>query len=52
MEAGIDSHSAGDSSSLASRRLQVVLDVAFAASDPRRKKMRQQGNARADFPYG
>jgi hypothetical protein len=52
MEGGIDSHSAGDSCSLASGRVQAVLDVALAASCPCWKKMRQQGSAPTHLPHG
>jgi hypothetical protein len=45
MEARIGSRPAGDGCSLASRRFQVVLDVAVASSPPNRKKMREQGIA-------
>ena len=43
MEAGIDPAPAGDCRSLASGGIQVVLDLALAASDTRGKKMHQQG---------
>jgi len=42
MEAVIDSFSAGDRRALAPGGIQVVLVVAFAASDPRGTKVRQQ----------
>jgi hypothetical protein len=45
MEAGIDPCSAGDRRSLASGGVQVVLDLALAASNPCWKKMRQQAIA-------
>jgi len=52
MEAGGDSRSVRDRCSLASGRIQAVLDLAFAASAPRRKKVHYQGIARVDLSYG
>jgi hypothetical protein len=52
MEASIDPRPDGDRHSLASSRIQVVLDVALAASEPLGKKMRQQEIARTDLPHG
>ena len=52
MEAGAGPRAAGDRRSLASGRIQIVLDVALAASDPRGKKMRYQGIARVDLSHG
>jgi hypothetical protein len=52
MERGVDPRPAGDCCSLALGRIQAVLDLAFAASDPRRKKMHYQGIARVDHSHG
>jgi hypothetical protein len=52
MEAGIDPRPTGYRRSLASGGVQVVLDVALAASEVRGKKMRQQGIARTHLPHG
>jgi hypothetical protein len=52
METSVDSCPARDRCSLASGRIQVVLDVALAASQPCGKKMRQPRITRTDFPHG
>jgi hypothetical protein len=52
MEAGADLCPTRDRCSLASGKLQVVLDVDFAASDPGREKMRDQRIVRDHFPHG
>src|ERR1035437_2385748 len=52
LEACTNPRPAGERRSLASRRVQAVLDVAFAASDPRGKKMREQRTARTHLPHG
>jgi len=49
METSVDSCPARDRCSLASGRIQVVLDVALAASQPCGKKMRQPRITRTDF---
>jgi len=52
METSVDSCPARDRCSLASGRIQVVLDLALAASKPRGKKMRPQRIARTHLPHG
>ena len=52
MGMGLGPCPAGDRCSLAQGRIQVVLDMALAASEPRWKKMRQQRIARTYLPYG
>src|ERR1035438_9748434 len=52
METGADPRPTGDGHSLAPCWLQVVLDVAFAASSERWKKMCQQGTSRPHLPHG
>src|ERR1035437_297997 len=52
METRIDPCPTGDCRSLASCGVQVVLDVAFAASSYREKKACQQGIARTHLPHG
>ena len=52
METGIDPRATGNRRSLALRRVQAVLDVAFAASDPRGKKVHKQGVASPYLPHG
>ena len=45
MESGIDPRPAGDRRPLASGRIQVLLDVAFATSESRGKKVRKPRTA-------
>ena len=52
METGLDSRPAGDRCSLAPGGVQVVLDVALAASESRRKKMREQRIAQINLSHG
>ena len=52
MEADFDPRPTGDCRSLASDRLQNVLEVAFSTPDPSGKKVREQGIARTHLPNG
>lgn len=52
METGPDSRPAGDRCSMASKRIQVVLDLALAAPEPGRKKVCEPGTARTRLPHG
>jgi hypothetical protein len=52
MEMCVGSRAAGDGCPLASDRIQVVLEVALAASHWCRQEMREQGTARTHLPHG
>ena len=52
LAASIDSRRAGNSRSLASDRLQALLDVALTSSGPGGEKVREEGIARTHLPDG
>jgi len=52
LAAHVDPPSTGDSCSLASRRIQIVLEVDIPAADSRWEKMREQAIARTDLSHG
>jgi putative transposase len=52
MAASAESRAAGDSRSLASGWIQDVLELALAAQNSCRSKMRQEGIARSHLPHG